>query len=158
MGLFAACTSGAVATWDYALFQAQYPAFATAPPEATLQAYFDMAGEIWLRNDGTGPVRSATLQATLLNMLTAHLAQLFNGPDGTGATGIVGRISSASEGSVSVSTEFTGSENSAWFLQTPYGAAFWQATAAFRTFARYIPGPARFGNGIGTFGPRGRLY
>lgn len=151
MPIFAACAGGAVATWDYASFQTTFPAFATAPTEATLQSYFNMAS-IWIRNDGTGPVRDPALQQQLMFLLTAHLAQIFNGPDGTGSSGIVGRISSATEGSVTVTTEMESSLSNAWFMQTPYGAAFWQATAAYRTFARYIPGPTRFGNGIGTFG------
>jgi hypothetical protein len=155
MPYFAACAGGAIATWDYAAFTTAYPAFASAPAQATLQAYFTMAGA-WLRNDGTGPVRDQAQQQMLMFLLTAHLAQIFNGPDGTGASGIVGRISSATEGSVTVAAEMETTLNSAWFSQTPYGAAFWQLTAAYRTFARYIPGPLRFGNGIGTFGPRGR--
>ena len=82
----------------YADFTAAYSEFASAPPEPTLQAYFDLAGEVWLRNDGTGPVRSTTLQTQLLYMLTAHLAQLF-GPsaDGSAPSGLVGRISSGTE-------------------------------------------------------------
>lgn len=155
MPYFAACASGAIATWDYSKFTTMFPAFATNPSQATLQLYFDMAGT-WLRNDGTGPVKNADMQQNLMFMLTAHLAQLFNGPDGTGSSGIVGRISSATEGSVTVATEMESTLSSAWFVQTPYGAAFWQATAAYRSFARYLPGPTRFGNGIGTFGPRGR--
>jgi hypothetical protein len=155
MAIFAACAGGAVASWDYDKFVTMFPAFATNPPEPTLQSYFDMAG-IWIRNDGTGPVRDPVFQQSLMLMITAHLAQLFNGPDGTGTSGLVGRISSATEGSVTVATEMESTLNSAWFSQTPYGALFWQATAAYRTFARYIPGPTRFGNGIGTFGPRGR--
>lgn len=159
MPLFPACGSGgAVAMWNYGAFQVQYPVFAAAPPEPTLEAYFDMAS-IWLRNDGTGPVRKVTVQTWLMNMLVAHLTQLFNGPDGTGdGAGIVGRISSATEGSVTVATEMEASLSSAWFNQTPYGATFWQATAAWRTFPRYMPGQTRFGNGIGTFGPTGRNF
>lgn len=142
------CGGGAIGVFVYADFTAAYPAFASAPPEATLQAYFELAGEVWLRNDGTGPVRKTTLQTQLLYMLTAHLAQLFSGPDGNDPSGLVGRISSATEGSVTVSTEYESTMNSAWFNQTPYGAAFWQATAAFRSFPAYLPGPTRFGNGL----------
>ena len=50
---------------------------------------------------------------------------------GAPAPAIVGRISSASEGSVSVSSEYkdSGSPSEAFFTQTKYGAMFWQATA-----------------------------
>lgn len=152
MGLFGGCAGGAIGTFVYADFIAAYPAFATAPPQLTLQAYFDLAGEVWLRNDGTGPVRTATLQTQLLYMLTAHLAQLFSGPDGNDPSGLVGRISSATEGSVTVATEYESTMNSAWFNQTPYGAAFWQATAAWRSFPAYRVGPTRFGTGISNRG------
>lgn len=159
MGWFGGgCQGGAIATFDVASFRATYPAFSEFPPDATLATYFALAGEVWLRNDGTGPVRTTTLQTALMNMLTAHLAQLFSGPDGNDPSGLVGRISSATEGSVTVASEYESTMNSAWFNQTPYGAAFWQATAAYRTFAAYLPGRNRFGNGIagGPFGGRGR--
>jgi hypothetical protein len=158
MGWFGGgCQGGAIGTFTYADFIAAYPAFASAPPQATLEAYFALAGEVWLRNDGSGPVRTTTLQTQLLYMLTAHLAQLFSGPDGNDPSGLVGRISSATEGSVTVATEYEGTMNSAFFTQTPYGAAFWSATSAFRSFPAYLPGPTRFGNGIAPgFGRRGR--
>jgi len=144
--------SGPIAVWDETAFLTAYPNF-TGIASGTLQAQFDVA-TIYLRNDGTSPVPTVALQTTLMFMLTAHLLQVSFGPNGdgartgsAGAPGLVGRVSSASEGSVSVSTEYPSEPNSAWFLQTPYGASFWQATAAFRR-ARYLPGPTRFGTGI----------
>lgn len=139
---------GAIAVLDLAAFRLAYSAFATAPDDATIQAYFALGGEVWLRNDGTGRVKSVPLQTQLMYMLTAHLCQLFSGPDGNDPSGLVGRINSATEGSVTVSTEFESTKNSAWFDQTPYGATFWQATAALRTFPAYVPGRSRFGNGL----------
>ena len=57
--------------------------------------------------------------------------------------GLVGRISSASVGSVSVSTENAGATQSAsWYQQTQYGSTYWAMTASFRTM-RYVPGPSR---------------
>ncbi|MCG0994723.1 DUF4054 domain-containing protein [Acetobacter indonesiensis] len=53
---------------------------------------------------------------------------------------LVGRISAARMGSVDVQTDagpVAGSQG--WWLQTPYGAAYWAATAFLRT-ARYVPG------------------
>ncbi|MBS0990103.1 DUF4054 domain-containing protein, partial [Acetobacter okinawensis] len=59
---------------------------------------------------------------------------------GFGQGGLVGRVASASRGSVSVTTDYAHpSERVAWFAQTPYGAAFWAATRGLRQ-ARYIPG------------------
>lgn len=90
----------------------------------------------------------------LLNLLTAHLAWLWsprdvNGnPSSSGMTpppAIVGRISSATEGSVTVQTEYdtnAGSPSAQWYNQTPYGAAYWAATAQFRS-ARYVRSPFR---------------
>jgi len=146
------CTPGAIATFVYADFIAQYTAFATAPPEPVLQGFFDIAGELYLRNDGTGRIRSVSAQTMLLYMLTAHLAQLTYGADGASPSGLVGRISSATQGSVTVATDYPSTPNSAWFVQTPYGASFWQAVSAYRSVAAYRPGPTRLGNGIGNRG------
>lgn len=54
--------------------------------------------------------------------------------------GIVGRIASATEGSVSVAAEYDAPPNAsqAWLIQTKYGAEYWSATAKYRT-ARYVP-------------------
>jgi hypothetical protein len=158
MGWFGGgCQGGAIATFSYSNFIALFPQFASAPPQATLQMYFNLAGDVWLRNDGTGPVTNPNLQSDLMNLLTAHLATLFSGPDGNDPSGLVGRISSATEGSVTVASEYTSTMNSAWFDQTGPGAAFWAATSAYRSFPAYIPGRTRFGNGIGGRGGwRGR--
>src|SRR5262249_37816262 len=70
--------------------------------------------------------------------------------------GTVGRVASATEGSVSVTLEMPNQPAAAaWYLQTPYGASFWAATALYRT-ARYVPGPAMrpaFGPGSGAATP-----
>ena len=53
-------------------------------------------------------------------------------------------ISNASEGSVSVQTEWNAGSNQddieAFLIQTKYGAAYWAMTAQFRT-ARYMARP-----------------
>lgn len=114
------------------------------------EAYFAIA-TTYVRNDGGGPVRSAQVLATALNFTTAHVAKLFsqqtNGrPDSNGAeppAGIVGRIASATEGSVSVSAEMPDQPPAAaWWQQTLYGAAAWKLLAPYRTM-RYLPGPRR---------------
>jgi hypothetical protein len=75
--------------------------------------------------------------------------------------GIVGRISDASEGDVSVSAQWEAPPNAnmAYYIQTKYGADFWTYTARFR-LAIFIPAPADaynplFGYGIPPWGPRG---
>lgn len=148
---------GIIITFDYAKWVQLFPNFAyISEPQA--QLFFDLATQ-WCRNDGDGPVggwpglcnfftinasaAAIQTQTNFLNLLTAHLAQLF-APSSTGAapSGLVGRITSASEGSVSVATEFPMTANSAWFNQTPYGSAFWSASAPFRTM-RYIVAPPK---------------
>ena len=158
---------GAQVAYNYATWIANYPEFA-ACSSAQGQAWFNRAGLFWA-NDGSGLESNPTIQEQLMYMLTSHLAWLNaprdpNGnPAATGqpAPAVVGRISSASEGSVSVSTEWagSGSPSAAWFIQTKYGAMYWQATAGYRTF-RYaaqptivptgaFPGPYGFGRGRG---------
>lgn len=123
---------GATATFDYAKWTARYPELATVSA-VLAQAYFDEAG-LYLRNDGTGPVADANVQLTLLNMLTAHIAKLNATIAGQAPTDLVGRITDATEGSVSVGVDKAPLPGSAaWYAQTKYGFAFWQATRAFRT-------------------------
>lgn len=127
---------GVIVTFSYQQWVTRYPEFAYIQ-QPLAQEYFTEA-TMYQRNDGTGPVNDPARAAMLLNMLTAHIAAL-NAPrkDGEPAPDLVGRISSAGQGSVNVNAEFAGGENSpsrAWFIQTKYGAAWWQATAQFRTF------------------------
>lgn len=77
----------------------------------------------------------------LLNMATAHIAALNSPLNGQASSPLVGRITNASEGSVSVQTQFDVPPGSAqWWAQTKYGAAFYAATAQFRVM-QYFPGP-----------------
>ena len=128
-----------VVIFDPATFAIQYPEFATTNP-ARLQFFFDQAG-LYLDNTAASPVQDVALRSTYLSLLTAHIAQLSGAGPG-GASGLVGRVSSATQGSVSVQTAYSTNVGAsmAWYIQTPYGAQYWQATAALRT-ARYVPGP-----------------
>ena len=138
------------AVFNYALWIARYPEFNVAPTVVSAplaQALFDEASLYFANDPCNIKVRNPQQQLMLMNMLTAHLAQLNVGSNGQAASGLVGRISAAAEGSVSVSVEFPTTANSAWFLQTPYGAAFWQATAALRTM-HYRPKAGRFSGPI----------
>lgn len=133
-------SSTGVVVFNYAAWIARYPEFA-AVLEPTAQLYFDEA-TLYLNNTACSIVADTSKRATLLNMLTAHIAWL-NRKDASGqpANPLVGRIDSATEGSVSVHADMTGVPGTAaWFLQSAYGAAYWQATAMYRTM-RYIPGP-----------------
>ena len=138
---------GAIATFSYSAWLVRYPEFTTTVNEQTADAYFNEA-TLYLANDGTGPVTdppppAPSVQLMLLNMLTAHIAQLNSGSSIQPLVPLVGRINTATEGSVSVGAELPGLPGTAaWYSQTRYGLSFYQATAAYRTF-RYRPGPRR---------------
>lgn len=133
-------------TFDYNAWVARYPEFAApngAQPviEQLADLYFAEAG-LYMVNDGTCTVRDNATLLMLLNMVTAHIAALNTASNGgAAAPSLVGRISNASEGSVSVAVENDFPPGSSqWFQQTKYGAAFWAATAQYRRM-RYSPGP-----------------
>jgi len=148
---------GAIATFNPQLFAARYPEFQGLDAALT-SAYFAEA-TLYLRNDGTGPVQDAGQQLMLLNMLTAHIASLNQlNPDGSSASGLVGPITSASEGSVSVSSGLVVESGTAgWLQQTAYGAQFLAATAPYRA-ARYIPGRAAYGGAGRGYGGFNRFF
>lgn len=128
----------AIVVFDINAFRERYPEFDTVSG-TLLNAYF-VEATVYLDNTDCSPVTDVNVRAVYLNMLVAHIAALNSGVGGQKPSGLVGRVSSASEGSVSVSTgEVPVSPSSWWYLQTPYGAAYWQATAAYRT-VRYVPG------------------
>ncbi|NWC11932.1 DUF4054 domain-containing protein [Pseudomonas agarici] len=133
-----------IVVFNVAGFRARYPEFSSVSDEL-LQAYFDEA-TIYLNNTECSPARDLAKRALLLNMLVAHIAAMNSGVNGAESSPLVGRINSATEGSVSVTTDMGAvSGSAAWFMQTKYGAAYWQATVNLRSF-RYIPGrsyPAR---------------
>lgn len=140
---------GAIVAFSYAAWAARYPEFA-AVSQDTATAYFGEAC-IYHSNNGSGPVDDPAVQSALLNMVTAHIAARYSQSQGSPVPGaaqdansMVGRISSASEGSVSVSAEYASdaSGSMAWFLQTKYGADYWNATKAYRTM-RYRASPGR---------------
>ncbi len=137
-------------TFDFNAWAAMFPELAAVgSPIAT--AAFTRSSVIFA-NDAGNPAaaQSTAIFTTLAYLLTAHIVFLTAPRDAAGnpaASGVVppqvvGRISSASEGSVSVSAEWngTGSPSEAWYLQTRYGAEFWTATSQFRMF-NYIANP-----------------
>jgi hypothetical protein len=161
---------GVVANFDPVGFVAAFPEFSGCTP-AQLTGYFTRATLIQA-NDGTGPVNDLAVQSMLLNLLTAHIGYLSAPRDANGnpsATGqpspqIVGRLSSAGEGSVSAQFDMgnveAGSPSQPWYMQTRYGAEWWAATASYRTaiyrahptiIGQPINAPRRFAYGDGNF-------
>jgi hypothetical protein len=135
---------GVIVQFNYTQWAALYPTLAATVNSTQAQSYFSIATSIH-RNDGGGPVNDATQQLNLLNMLTAHIAALFAPPaPGQTPSTLVGRINSATQGSVSVQAAYSNNvtEQMAWFVQTQYGAMYWVATAPYRTM-RYVPNKNR---------------
>ncbi len=123
----------AVVSFDIAAFRARYPEFASVI-DARLSVMFNEAC-VYLDNTDTSIVADVGIRGTLLNMLTAHVAKLADSP-------MVGRIDSATEGSVSATASYSSaiSGSMAWYLQTTYGAAYWAATSRYRAFRYRAPG------------------
>ena len=148
-------------TFSYPAWVALFPElFGVTEPQAEL--YFGIA-TTYVRNDGCGPINDPVQLTNILNLTTAHVARLLStqvngapttsGTNGTTAgngasppSGLVGRISSAAEGSVNVATDMGNQPASAaWWIQTEYGFMAWQMLKPFRNF-RYVPAPRRLYN------------
>lgn len=137
-----------IVVFDPARFKARYPEF-TVTSNPVLEDYFTEA-TIYLDNTDCSRVQDIAQRTMLLNMIVAHIAAMNGcGAGGGGSSSLVGRISSATEGSVSVDTEFATPTNGteAWFYQTKYGTAYWAATARYRTAIYLAPPPYPRGRG-----------
>lgn len=131
-----------VAVFDYDEWSQRYPALAANVDQDLASFYFIEGGLLYLDNTDASVVQDVPTRTLLLYLLTAHIATL-NLPVSAGGNGAggVGRTSSASRGSVSVSFDMgPTTASSAWFMQTQYGAMFWQAMLPYRT-ARYVNVP-----------------
>jgi len=128
---------GVQVTFNYAAWAALFPQFSNLTSDQVAGPILTLA-EQYNRNDGGGPVCDAGIQTQLLNMMVAHVAQLLFGSTTQPLSPLVGRISNASEGSVSVGTDFPTTPNDKWFSQTQYGAMWWQLALPFR-LGRYAP-------------------
>jgi hypothetical protein len=133
----------AIAVFNPVVFLARYPEF-SGVSTALLSAYFSEAG-LYCSNCDASPIQNIAVRGVLLNMLTAHIAYINGALNADGQPRPVGRVSAASEGSVSATFEDVPPTpgTGAWFQQSQYGAAFWQATSKWRS-ATYIPCPTRY--------------
>jgi hypothetical protein len=118
--------------FDWTAWKTVFPEF-TAVPEALANFYFSMACQYW-RNDGSSPNPDSS-QGLYLNLLTSHVAALNAQAQGSANRGTtqdpnnpVGRISSATQGSVTVQTDLgmapTLGITTANLVQTRYGMLF----------------------------------
>lgn len=151
----------AVAVFDYAAWSAIFPGLvAGGVTEPVAQSLFTIAGYLFDNTD-CSPVQDIPTRLTFLNYVVAHLASLSGYPLAAGVTvpvpsGMIGYVTSATEGTVSVSSGWGASvsDSEAFWLQSQYGAIFWQMTRGLRTM-RYVPAhPRNFGPGFGYRGFR----
>lgn len=137
---------GVAVNFTYTQWISIFPGFtSTVTSEAFSALVYPMAQEYCV-NDGSGPVSSSEIQTQLLGLMCSHIAQLLYGSSAQAARdpGLVGRITDASEGSVSAKVEMPAPTNvtQAWLQQTQYGTMFWAATAPYRTM-HFMPGRRR---------------
>jgi len=124
----------AVATFDYAAWTTLYPEFQGAVSEERAALLFAQAGTLYLNNTDGSPVQDVAQRQQLLYLLVAHLAALSGALDGGKPSGVVGRVTEATEGSVTIKSD-TGLKpgSGGWYSLTNYGLMFWQATAWLRS-------------------------
>jgi hypothetical protein len=136
-----------IVAFEPSVFKTLFPEFATIS-DAVLTANFNLA-ELQLNNQCGSRVKNAAVREQLLNLLVAHITQMRNGVNGQAATGVVGRVSYAMQGSVMASVDM-GSVvlGQAYYMQTQWGAMYWSSTAVYRTF-RYIPAPTTCYDDVG---------
>lgn len=137
----------AIVDFDPAAFKLAFPSYASLTDEQ-LDAYF-LVSELIVDNTDASivcydpdAVPAIKERKVLLDLLVAHQAEM-----SARGNGAVGRTNSGSEGSVSFSFDMVTTGNSQWFLQTQWGATFWQATAKYRTARIYCGLPNRRSGG-----------
>ena len=128
---------GVIVSFDIAQWRLLFPEFSNVTDAQLNGPVWTMAQQ-YCRNDGGGPVCDPAMQTELLNLMVAHIAQMLYGSTTSPATGLAGAISSATEGSVSVSVSVVVNTSNQFFMTTKYGQLFWQLSLPFRS-ARYWP-------------------
>lgn len=111
-------------------FKQIYPQFAGFS-DVQLNWFFSKA-ELILDNSECSCIPEST-RLIWFYLLVAHYAQLQTQVDS--GNDAVGRVASATEGSVSISLDYptSASGREKWFNQTPFGAEYWMMTAPYRT-------------------------
>lgn len=130
----------AVVVFDSQDFLEAYPQFAPNGrqllTDAQLRQAFDVACLMLDNSDGSpvpyDPDREIMIRRTLLWLIVCHLATMALWPAGQ-----AGAMSSATEGSVSVSFSAPASQGKAFWNQTPCGQTYWQAIQKYLAGGRY---------------------
>lgn len=123
----------AVVVLDIPEFRAMFFGQFIDPPytDDVISVYFDWAC-VFINNSESGLISvCGGMRKRIIYLMMAHLLTL-NAPGKDGST--VGRVSSASQGSVSVALDFPTTANNAWWVQTQYGAMVWELTRRYRSF------------------------
>lgn len=113
-------------------FYLSFPEFSNVTDEQ-LESLFKLS-TLYIENNQLSVVTDLKKRELLLYLIVAHLCYLKYGNNkGDGGTGMVGRLSSATEGSVSISaTVGQLSSDAEWYAQSQYGWQFWEATKVYR--------------------------
>ena len=110
--------------FDLSGFRNRYPEFASLEP-TLLAAYFSEAA-LYCNNTDASPISDASVRSMILNMIVAHISELQS-------MQMVGRIANVRVGGLPVHAAYAAPTGSrAWFDQTRYGAAAWQAMGPYR--------------------------
>ena len=118
-----------IVVFDIEEFRELYPAIEASDDQ--LIAYFGVA-ETFLNNTKCSVVKNLDARKKMLYLLTAHIAAITQQAESGNPT--VGRIASATEGTVSIGLDYgTMGNNERWYLQTPWGAMYWQLTKKYRS-------------------------
>ena len=125
----------AIVVFDPAQFRLMYPAYTdeTKYTDEYLTEYFNQSCALIPNTDTSfipyDPEHGIVIRKIILDKVTCHLLTLAELPNTQ-----VGRVSSASQGSVSTSFELLNgkSESAQWWLQTQCGAMAWQLLARYR--------------------------
>lgn len=135
-----------VVTFNEAGFLQRFPQFTAYAAEnpGALQSRFDEVTAFYVNNSEHSRVCDVAERSMLINLAIAHVLAIEGVAAGdNSAAGKVGRVASATEGSVSVSLDMGAvPATAAWWMQSQYGASYWSATAKYRTF-RYAGAPRR---------------
>lgn len=128
------------AVFNWSVWSMRYPKLVAGGVTEPLATLLFVEAQLFLNNGPCSIVTDIPTRTLLLYMIVAHLAAT----QGPAASGAVGRLSSASEGSVSTGFDYGAvSRSEAYWAQSPYGAEFWAATLRYRT-ARYVPAAGRY--------------
>ncbi len=132
-----------VVTLDYVNWAIYFPELAVYVSPTQAQAYCVEA--CTLNQRATNYYTPGDRGYLLINLLTAHVAAL-RAPLGSPSSPLVGRISNATEGSVTVAAEFKVPDGCPqYYAQTKYGVEAWVLMAPDRTMRYVPPAPRRFG-------------